>query len=165
MYFLWRLPSIRWSFTRQSFGNAPFVKFRHTFPPSKFCAIWYTVSIFTLHHQFHQLTIDGYFTVHSSSVCISHGLFLWPVWRQRGCGCSLIGPGTGWQVANWLKMSSKVDSDVRNRFSSIFVGFTLGMAYFAVYVNDKNFVKLYPTLHHPTLLPYIGTFVISTVPV
>ena len=30
---------------------------------------------------------------------------------------------------------------------------TLGMAYSAVHVTDENFVKLYPTLHHPTLLP------------
>ena len=117
----------------------------------------------------HQLTIDGYFTVHSSSVCFSRGLFLWPVWRPRVHGCSLNGPGAGWQVANWLKTSSKVDRGVRNGFSSILWGLqlkmTLGMAYLAVHVTDKNFVKLYPTLHHPTLLPYVETFVISTVTV
>ena len=67
----------------------------------------------------HQLTIDGYFTVHSSSVCFSHGLFLWPVWCPRAHRCSLNGPGAGWKVANLLKMSSKVDIDVRNWFSSI----------------------------------------------
>ena len=39
---------------------------------------------------------------------------------------------------------------------------TLGMAYWAVYVTGKNFAKLYPTLHHPTVLPNLGTFMIST---
>ena len=95
----------------------------------------------------HQLTIDGYFTVHSSSVCFSRGLFLWPVWHPRACGCSLNGPGAGRQVANWLKTSSKVDSDVKNQFSSILWGLqlkmTLSMAYLAVHVTHKNFVKLY----------------------
>ena len=45
----------------------------------------------------HQLTIiiDGYFTVHSFSVCFSHGLFLWPVWCPQEHGCSLNGPGAG----------------------------------------------------------------------
>ena len=33
---------------------------------------------------------------------------------------------------------------------------TLGMAYLAVHVTGKNFIKLYPTLHHPTLLPIGG---------
>ena len=92
----------------------------------------------------HQLTIDGYFTVHSSSVCFSRGLFLWPVWRPRVHGYSLNGPGAGWQVANWLKTSSKVDRNVRNGFSSILWGLqlkmTLGIAYLAVHVTDKNFV-------------------------
>ena len=78
----------------------------------------------------HQLTIDGYFTVHSSSVCFSHGLFLWPVWRPRAHGCSLNGPGA---VANWLKTSSKVDIDVRNWFGNILwdlqLNMTLGMVY------------------------------------
>ena len=41
----------------------------------------------------HGLTIGGYFTVHSSSVCFPHGLFLWPVWRPRVHGCSSNGPG------------------------------------------------------------------------
>ena len=58
----------------------------------------------------HGLTIDGYFTVHSSSVCFPRGLFLWPVWRPRVYGCSSNGPGASWQVANWLKTSSKVES-------------------------------------------------------
>ena len=50
-------------------------------------------------------------------------------------------------------------------YLAVHVKMTLGMAYLAVHVTGKNFIKLYPTLHHPTLLPYVGTFVISTVPV
>ena len=49
-------------------------------------------------------------------------------------------------MASWLKTSSKVDSDVRNRFSSVLWGLqlkmTLGMDYLVVHVTDKNFVKL-----------------------
>ena len=103
----------------------------------------------------HQLTIDGYFTVHSSSVCFSRGLFLWPVWRPRVHGCSLNGPGDGWQVANSLKTSSKVDRGVRNGFSSILWGLqlkmTLGMAYLAVHVTDIKFCKAvsHPPPPHP----------------
>ena len=41
----------------------------------------------------HKLTIDGYYTVHSSSVCFPRGLFLWPVWHPRVHRCSLNGPG------------------------------------------------------------------------
>ena len=112
----------------------------------------------------HELTVDGYCTVHSSSVCFSHALFLWRVWCPRVHECSLNGPGAGWQVANWLKTSSKVDIDVRNWIGSILWGLqlkmTLGMAYWAIHVADKIFVKLYPTL-----LPYVGTFVIWTIPV
>ena len=70
----------------------------------------------------HGLTIDGYFTVHSYSVCFPRGLSLWPVWRPRVHGCSSNGPGASWQVANWLKTSSMVDIDVRNRFGNILKG-------------------------------------------
>ena len=39
---------------------------------------------------------------------------------------------------------------------------TLGMAYWAIHVAEKKFIKLYST---PPSSPYVGTFVISTVPV
>ena len=35
------------------------------------------------------------------------------------------------------------------------------MAYLAVHVTDKIFAKLYPTLHQPTLFPYVETYCIS----
>ena len=52
-------------------------------------------------------------------------------------------------MATWLKMSSKVDSDVRNRFSILWglqLKMTLGMAYLAVHVTDKIFCK---AVSHP----------------
>ena len=39
---------------------------------------------------------------------------------------------------------------------------TLSKAYWVVHAAGKNFVRLYPTLHQPTRLPYVGTFVLST---
>ena len=36
-------------------------------------------------------------------------------------------PGASLQVANWLKTSSKVDIDVRNRFGNILKGLKLKM--------------------------------------
>ena len=56
----------------------------------------------------HGLTIDGYFTVYSSSVGFPRGLFLWPVWRPQ-------------------VYASKVDIDVKNRFGSILKGLQLKM--------------------------------------
>ena len=53
----------------------------------------------------YQLTVDGYFTVHTSLVCFLHGLFLWPVWHPRVHGCSFNGSGASLQVANWQKTS------------------------------------------------------------
>ena len=112
----------------------------------------------------HGLTIDVYFTVHSSSVCFPRGLFLWPVWRPRVHGCSSNGPGASWQVANWLKMSSKVDIDVRNWFGNILKGLqlkmTTGEAYQAVHVTSKFFCNAVTRPPPPTHLPCTGTFVI-----
>ena len=79
----------------------------------------------TIDRSIHGLTIDVYFTVHSSLVCFPRGLFLWPVWRPRVHGCSSNGPGASWQIANCLKTSSKVDIDVRNWFGNILKGFTV----------------------------------------
>ena len=77
----------------------------------------------------HGLTIYGYFTVHSSqsSVCFPRGWFLWPVWRPQVHGCFSNGPGASWQLANWLKTSSKVDIDVRNWFGNTLKGLQLKM--------------------------------------
>ena len=107
----------------------------------------------------HQLTIDCYSTVHSSLVCFPYGLFLWPVWHPRVHGCCLNGLGAGWQVASWLKTSSKVNIDVRNWSGNILWGLQLKMTLVirAIHVAWKIFVKLYPTLYHPTHLPYVGT--------
>ena len=41
----------------------------------------------------HKLTVNIFFTVHSSSVCFLYGLFLWPVWHPQVHGCSLNGSG------------------------------------------------------------------------
>ena len=35
----------------------------------------------------------------------------------------------------------------------------------AVFRSREVFIKLYPTLHHPTLRPYVEVFVILTVPI
>ena len=67
------------------------------------------------------LTIDGYFTVHSFSVCFSCGWFLWSVWCPRVHGCSSIGPGASWQVAKWLKMWYWFQESIWQHFEGITV--------------------------------------------
>ena len=61
-------------------------------------------------------------------------------------GCFSNGPGASRKVANWLKMSSKVDIDVRNRFGNILKGLqlkmTTGEAYLAIHVTGKFFAML-----------------------
>ena len=42
------------SFTRQSFGNAPFVKFRHTFPPLQ---LWYVNEVCMQHEMMCYITL------------------------------------------------------------------------------------------------------------
>ena len=61
----------------------------------------------------HRLTIDGYFTVHSSSACLSRGLFLLPVWCPRVHGCSSNGPGAS--------CPGPVDSILRIKYVIIFL--------------------------------------------
>ena len=72
-------------------------------------------------------------------------------------------------AATWLETVRRLDSCLSHQFG-YFLGHlkpkkASGKAIWLSFGFMEVFIKLYPTLHHPTLLPYMEVFVILTVPV
>ena len=68
-----------------------------------------------------------------------------------------------------LETVRRLDSCLSHRFG-YFLGHlkptgASGKAIWLVFRSREVFIKLYPTLHHPTLRPYVEVFVILTVPI